>query len=129
MTGTIIGKILAEHLVEGQLQAGSEIAIRIDQALTQDVTGTMVYLELEAMGIQRVSRKAVSRQQLQLRRRWTVEVIYDPPPGSWWESTTVGGLDRTQFELFPRGGRSPDEGPAATAMFWNLEPLAGCWGE
>ena len=55
MTGTIIGKILAEHLVEGKLEAGTEIAIRIDQTLTQDVTGTMAYLELEAMGVERVS--------------------------------------------------------------------------
>ena len=55
MTGTIIGKILAEHLVQGELKAGSEIAIRIDQTLTQDVTGTVAYLELEAMGIERVS--------------------------------------------------------------------------
>ncbi len=55
MTGTIISKILAEHLVEGELKTGSEIAIRIDQTLTQDVTGTMAYLELEAMGVERVS--------------------------------------------------------------------------
>ncbi len=55
MMGTVIEKILAEHLAEGKLEAGGEIAIRIDQALTQDVTGTMVYLELEAMGVERVS--------------------------------------------------------------------------
>ena len=55
MTDTIISKILAEHLVEGELKTGSEIAIRIDQTLTQDVTGTMAYLELEAMGVERVS--------------------------------------------------------------------------
>ena len=55
MKGTVIARILAEHLAEGKLEAGSEIAIRIDQALTQDVTGTMAYLELEAMGIERVS--------------------------------------------------------------------------
>ena len=41
MTGTLIEKILSEHLVEGQLTPGSEIAIRIDQTLTQDITGTM----------------------------------------------------------------------------------------
>ena len=55
MKGTVIAKILAEHLAQGKLEAGSEIAIRIDQTLTQDVTGTMVYLELEAMGVDRVS--------------------------------------------------------------------------
>ena len=55
MTHTLIEKILAEHLVQGELTPGSEIAIRIDQTLTQDVTGTMAYLELETMGIERVS--------------------------------------------------------------------------
>ena len=55
MTGTLIEKILSEHLVAGQLTPGSEIAIRIDQTLTQDITGTMAYLELEAMGVTRAS--------------------------------------------------------------------------
>ena len=44
-------KILEEHLVDGTWAPGSEIGIRIDQTLTQDATGTMTYLELEAMGI------------------------------------------------------------------------------
>ncbi len=47
-------KILAEHLIEGDLKTGSEIGIRIDQTLTQDATGTMAYLQFEAMGIPRV---------------------------------------------------------------------------
>ena len=55
MTGTLIEKTLSEHLVTGQLIPGQEIAIRIDQTLTQDITGTMAYLELEAMGVTRVS--------------------------------------------------------------------------
>ncbi len=47
-------KIIAAHLVSGQMKAGQEISIRIDQTLTQDSTGTMAYLQLEAMGIPRV---------------------------------------------------------------------------
>ncbi|MEG1775937.1 MAG: aconitate hydratase [Clostridia bacterium] len=47
-------KILAAHLVSGELKRGAEIAIRIDQTLTQDSTGTMAYLQFEAMGIPRV---------------------------------------------------------------------------
>lgn len=54
MAQTITEKILAAHLVEGELKKGSEIGIRIDQTLTQDATGTMAYLEFEAIGIPRV---------------------------------------------------------------------------
>ncbi len=51
---TLTEKILEAHLVSGQLKAGEEIAIKIDQTLTQDATGTMAYLEFEAIGIPRV---------------------------------------------------------------------------
>ena len=47
-------KILSAHLVDGELIRGKEIGIRIDQTLTQDATGTMAYLEFEAMGVPRV---------------------------------------------------------------------------
>jgi aconitate hydratase len=50
-------KILEEHLVSGKLEPGCEIGIRIDQTLTQDATGTMAYLQFEAMGIPRVRTK------------------------------------------------------------------------
>ena len=49
--------ILEEHLASGELKPGSEIGIRIDQSLTQDATGTMAYLQFEAMGIPRVRTK------------------------------------------------------------------------
>lgn len=51
---TIAQKILKNHLVSGSLKAGEEIGIKIDQTLTQDATGTMAYLQFEAMGIKRV---------------------------------------------------------------------------
>lgn len=54
MPRTILQQILGEHLVEGELIAGSQISIRIDQTLCQDATGTMAFLELEAMGVPRV---------------------------------------------------------------------------
>ena len=47
-------KIISRHLIEGEMKPGAEIALRIDQTLTQDATGTMAYLQLEAMGIPRV---------------------------------------------------------------------------
>ncbi|MBI5178588.1 MAG: aconitate hydratase [Nitrospinae bacterium] len=50
-------KILKAHLVSGEMVAGKEIAIRIDQTLTQDATGTMAYLQFEAMGVPRVKTK------------------------------------------------------------------------
>ena len=51
---TIAQKIIKAHLVSGEMITGAEIGLRIDQTLTQDATGTMAYLELEAMGIDRV---------------------------------------------------------------------------
>ena len=51
---SIVQKIIKAHLLEGEMTAGSEIALRIDQTLTQDATGTMAYLQLEAMEIDRV---------------------------------------------------------------------------
>ena len=54
MGQNIVEKILARHVVSGNLVPGSEIGIRIDQTLTQDATGTMAYLQFEAMNIPRV---------------------------------------------------------------------------
>ncbi len=54
MALSISQKIIASHLVSGNMVPGSEISVRIDQTLTQDATGTMAYLQLEAMGIGRV---------------------------------------------------------------------------
>ena len=54
MGKTIAQKLIAAHLVSGDMTPGSEVALRIDQTLTQDATGTMAYLEFEAMGIPRV---------------------------------------------------------------------------
>ncbi len=54
MGKTLTEKILSAHLVDGEMIKGKEIGIRIDQTLTQDATGTMAYLEFEAMGVPRV---------------------------------------------------------------------------
>ena len=53
----IVEKVISSHLVSGELKAGSEVAVRIDHTLTQDSTGTMAYLQLEAMGVDRVKTK------------------------------------------------------------------------
>jgi aconitate hydratase len=61
MPKNVTQKLIESHLVEGEMKAGEEIALKIDQTLTQDATGTMVMLELEAMGLER-ARTEVSAQ-------------------------------------------------------------------
>ena len=55
MGKSIVRKLIESHLVAGEWNAGSEIAIKIDQTLTQDATGTMTYLQFEAMGLPAIS--------------------------------------------------------------------------
>lgn len=57
MSKTLAEKILEKHLVSGKMKAGEEISIKIDYTLTQDSTGTMAYLQFEAMGVPRVKTK------------------------------------------------------------------------
>jgi aconitate hydratase len=54
MAKTIVEQIMAAHLVSGELTPGAEVALKIDHTLTQDATGTLAYLEFEAMGVERV---------------------------------------------------------------------------
>ncbi len=54
---SIAQKIIREHLITGEIKKGSEISLHIDQTLTQDSTGTMAYLQFEAMGVPRVKTK------------------------------------------------------------------------
>ena len=51
---TLTEKIIKDHIVDGEMIKGTEIGLRIDQTLTQDATGTMAYLQFEAMGVDRV---------------------------------------------------------------------------
>ncbi len=53
----IAQKILSAHLLEGEMKAGNQIAVKIDQTLTQDATGTMAYLQFEAMGIDHIQNE------------------------------------------------------------------------
>ena len=57
MKRNLTEKLIAEHLVSGEMKAGNEISIRIDQTLTQDALGTMAYLQFEGMGVERVKTK------------------------------------------------------------------------
>ena len=51
---TIAQKIIKAHMLSGEMTPGADVGLRIDQTLTQDATGTMAYLEFEAMGVPRV---------------------------------------------------------------------------
>ena len=51
---TLTEKIIKAHIVDGEMKKGTEIGLKIDQTLTQDATGTMAYLQFEAMGVDRV---------------------------------------------------------------------------
>ena len=57
MGKSLTQKLIEAHLVSGSTEPGAEVALRIDQTLTQDATGTMAYLEFESMGIDRVRTK------------------------------------------------------------------------
>lgn len=69
-------------------------------------------------------RPLVDRNQLQIRRRSTVQALCDPPPRTWWEACAWSLLARTRFELSLR--EAP--GAAAWATFWSIQPLAKSWG-
>jgi ribosomal protein S18 acetylase RimI-like enzyme len=69
-------------------------------------------------------RGIVDRQQMQIRRRSTVQLIPDPPAESWWEACTMGGAERMLFTLHSRDGGPP----LASAMCWTIQPLAAHWG-
>lgn len=69
-------------------------------------------------------RPAVSRTQLQIRRRTTVDVNHNRRSRTWWEACTFGWFERTGFDLTAR-----DTGQTlASATFWDMEPLATSWG-
>jgi ribosomal protein S18 acetylase RimI-like enzyme len=69
-------------------------------------------------------RPVVDRQQMQIRRHTTVEMIVDPPTTTWWEACIFEPFERTRCVLVPREGGPP----AAAVNFWNIETMAGAWG-
>ena len=89
MARNVAQKLLASHLVDGELTPGAEVGLRVDQTLTQDATGTMVMLELEAMGLDRIrtelSVQYVDHNLLQTDKRRTPRTTCScapPPSGS-----------------------------------------------
>ena len=67
-------------------------------------------------------RPTVDRRQMQIRRSNRLEVVLDPPARTWWEACTQGVMNRVRYEL--RQG----DATVASALFWDLQPLATAWG-
>ncbi len=56
MNNTLFERIISSHLVSGKMEEGQQIGIKIDQALLQDATGPLVFLQLESFGIKKINR-------------------------------------------------------------------------
>jgi GNAT superfamily N-acetyltransferase len=69
-------------------------------------------------------RPTIDRQQMQIRRNNTLEIVADPPTTTWWEACLFEPLERTMCYLSPRRGGPPP----ARAYFWNMETMMGAWG-
>lgn len=114
MGETLAQKIIRAHLLHGDMTPGSEIALRIDQTLTQDATGTMAYLEFETMGIPRVKTELsvayVDHNTLQSgfenaddhRYLQTVAKKH----GVWFSRPGNGICHQVQLERFGKPGRA-----------------------
>ena len=68
-------------------------------------------------------RPAIDREIMQLRRQFTLSRVPESLLSNWWDACTVGQLDVIRFDLLPGG----QEAPAASASFWDIEPLASSW--
>lgn len=112
MGKNLVQKILGEHLVEGELKAGNNIAIKMDQVITQDATGTMAWLQFEAIGADRVKVETavsyVDHNILQVTFRnaddhrylQTVAAKY----GAWFSRPGNGICHQVHLERFARPG-------------------------
>ncbi len=114
MGQNLIEKILKEHLVEGELIPGKEIGIKIDQTLTQDATGTLAYLQFEAMGFDRVKTELsvsyVDHNMLQQDFRNADDHRYLQSVASrygiWFSRPGNGICHQVHLERFAKPGRT-----------------------
>lgn len=114
MGETLAQKIIRAHLLHGDMMPGSEIALRIDQTLTQDATGTMAYLEFETMGIPRVRTELsvayVDHNTLQSGFENADDHRYlrtvAEKHGVWFSRPGNGICHQVQLERFGKPGRT-----------------------
>lgn len=107
---------------------GSELpGILISDKFQQEAFSTAGYVERGRCYLLQRNlsgfRAVVDRQQMQIRRRFTVEANLDPPIDHWWHACTIGNSMQTRFVLNERNGDL-----AGHATFWDMEPLASNWG-
>lgn len=69
-------------------------------------------------------RPIIDRNQMQIRRRMSVQTVADPAATSWWDACTMGNFERTRFELQARDAPAP----SAHVTFWLMQPLSASWG-
>ena len=111
--GTVARKLIESHLVDGEMTPGEEIAIKIDQTLTQDATGTLVMLELEAMNLDRartdVSVQYVDHNILQTDFRNADDHIFLQSAaqrfGLWYSRPGNGVSHPVHMQRFGKPGR------------------------
>jgi len=114
MGRNVTQKLIAEHLVEGRMEPGEEIGIRIDQTLTQDATGTLVMLELEELGLKRVdtclSVQYVDHNLIQVDHRNPDDHVFLESAarrfGLWYSRPGNGVSHPVHQEIFGRPGAS-----------------------
>ena len=107
-------KLILAHLVAGELTPGTEIGLRIDQTLTQDATGTMVMLELEALGLRRVGTEVsvqyVDHNLLQADERNMADHLFLRSAcqrfGLWYSKPGDGVSHPTHMQRFGIPGKS-----------------------
>jgi aconitate hydratase len=125
---SVAEKLIESHLVEGRMAQGNEIGIRIDQTLTQDATGTLVMLELEAMGVDRVktelSAQYVDHNLIQEDNRNADDHLFLQSAckrfGIWYSGPGSGVSHPVHQERFGQPGKtllgSDSHTPAAGAL-------------
>ena len=132
MGQNVAQKLIGSHLADGEMTAGSEIGLRIDQTLTQDATGTMVMLELEALGLDRVRTQAsvqyVDHNLLQADERNMADHLFLSSAcqrfGLWYSRPGNGVSHPVHMQRFGRPGASLAGSDSHTCAAGSLGMLA-----
>jgi len=132
MGQNVAQKLIGSHLADGEMRAGSEIGLRVDQTLTQDATGTMVMLELEALGLDRVrtevSVQYVDHNLLQADERNMADHLFLRSAcqrfGIWYSRPGNGVSHPVHMQRFGRPGASLAGSDSHTCAAGSLGMLA-----